>query len=143
MKSDPALMSDLEWELSLALHRARFERFEDGMDSSFSVRLNDLLLKHGLSLIHELKEIFDLARKLRANIGVYALAPSIAEEIYRFIGSANHSPTHYARRQWLEELLTTYQVDEDAIQLAIASIELAQEQYKQEFNNAKRRIDLI
>jgi hypothetical protein len=87
----------LEAELEQIFSAARYEIFEDGMESEFSQRLIDIVLRHGQAAVLE------IAAFLKQPI-----TPSpVAAEALRWLGWIRHPSTHAIRRWVLCDNLTS------------------------------------
>src|SRR5207249_2597090 len=86
----------LEAELEQAFRAARYETFEDGMESEFSQRLIDIILRHGPAAVLE------IAGLLRGP----ATPSPVAAETLKWLGWLRDSTTHAIRRWFLCDSLT-------------------------------------
>lgn len=88
------------------------ETFEDGMDSSFSMRLHRIILDYGMGAVDALEKVLD-----GANVGV-------AEEALRQIGYIDDPGTHRARLLLLEGALKSPNADiRDAASIGIEAMD--------------------
>ena len=103
----------LESQIEALLRAAECEVFEDGFDSTVSLELQRLLLKHGDTTVEIVADIV-LGERVGADV---------AAEILRCFGEVEHAPTYNARQRLLELGLTcTSHLARDAAVLGLADL---------------------
>jgi len=113
LDADEENRSQLEGQIEALLRAAEREVFEDGFDSTVSLELQRLLLKHGDTTV-EIVADFVLGERVGADV---------AAEVLRCFGEVEHAATFNARQRLLERGLTcTSHLARDGAVLGLADL---------------------